>query len=195
MVTRRIKRHRGGKKIRIKNKSYKKQLGGNLCESSAITDNYALGDILRRDHQLYYEKSNPEWIIKKIGPAPYLPLNKIKLEIDITRKASELDISPKMLYSRICIDEEKNEVSGYIILEKIEGILLGRPTENQLAEIKRLMALLNENGIKHGDIHAGNFVYGTTASNPVPRVWLIDYGESTYIKNTDKNVINWNIWR
>jgi len=114
------------------------------------------------------------------------------MEIDITREAGEMGVGPRVFYTRLCDDEERGEVSGFIVMEKIEGFSMRKPNEMQLREIKALMAILNRNGIKHGDIHSGNFIYGTTASNPEKRVYLIDYGESRYSR--ERNQLDFNTW-
>jgi len=138
------------------------------------------------------DETDSRILIKKIGPAPHIKMDMIELEIELTQKASDLTISPKVLYTKTCV--ENGSVSGYIVLEKVDGYPLERPTESQLEEIKRILIKLNTNGIYHGDIHSGNFIFGSTKSHPQPRVWLIDYGESKH--STDqKNSIDWDTWR
>lgn len=171
-------------KIRRITKRRKKtrKKGGKLgsCQNS---NSYNKGNTLKVNSStwfLYYNKNNPNIIIKEIGPSEWLNDDTIISELYASRVASDLNIGPKVHFT--CFDN-KNKI-GYLVMDKIDGVTIGRILETAnnseknkiLAEAQELFNKLYKKGIYHRDIHAGNLMWGTTESEPIERLWIIDFG-------------------
>jgi len=180
------------RKIRRITKRHRKtrKKGGKL--GSCINSNsYNKGNPLQVNSStwfLHYDKNNPNIIIKEIGPSVWLDDDTIKAELDTSRRASELNIGPKVHYT--CFDD-KNKI-GYLVMDRIDGVTIDRILETAnnsvknkiLAKAQELFNKLYENGIYHRDIHAGNLMWGRTQSDKTQRLWIIDFG---MIENLNEN--------
>ena len=171
--------------------------GGSLCEAPTYRMGKQIGikeQMEQSEDSLYVDFNNKDIIIKKItgGGSPYSKSNKpadigkvyvdIYTEIKLTMKAATLGVGPRILYSKICSDKNLKPV-GYLVMERINGVYLQKEEIVQNAlEIHRLIDILYDNRIEHGDLHNRNILFGSTPSNPKPRIWIIDYGDAYVMK-------------
>ena len=179
--------------MRRKNNKTKKR-GGKLgsCQNS---NKYNISNRLPVNSStgvLYYNMKNPNIIIKTVGPSEWLNDDRIKDELEASKLASDLYLGPKVHYS--CFDD-KNKI-GYIVMDKIYGVtvdkildMVNNSKKNEISAIaKELFTQLYVNGIYHRDTHPGNFMWGTTQSEPRERMWIIDFGNIETVN--ESNITN-----
>ncbi len=203
---------------RTTRKRRRAQKGGALCEegkkyvpeenSSNIesifedTDTYTLGEEFASSSWYVYKAKNhegnelPELLIKVIGPQMYMGREELKREIEMTKKASDLEIGPRLQYSRICkhdtvkyYKDKSPAPVGFLVFEIIEGAReINKSDPEEMKEATDLLKKWNDKGFHHGDTHWGNVLWGTTASSPdKPRAWLIDFGDARPKKEGEKD--------
>jgi hypothetical protein len=176
----------------IKRSTRRSQRGGAICpippsnsdsksleSNAALRDTYALGSIhAGSTWYVYKDSSNEDVVIKKIGPAPsWLKEEDIREEIQATETASKLGIGPRVHYW--CID--KSGPTGYIVMDKIDGVSVNIMSGVGADAKKEITALLNrlyDAGIHYTDENPANIMYGTTVADAKKRFWIIDYGQT-----------------
>ena len=103
----------------------------------------------------------------------------IYMEIKMTMRAATIGVGPAIPFAKICSGPTFKPI-GHIVMERITGRYVNRDQiRTNRAPIADLITRLYENRITHGDLHNRNIMYGTTRSNPEPRMWIIDYGTAT----------------
>jgi len=103
----------------------------------------------------------------------------IYMEIKMTMRAGTLNVGPAVPFAKICSGPTFKPI-GHIVMERINGRYINRAQiQENRGPIAALITTLYENRITHGDLHNRNIMYGTTRSNPEPRMWIIDYGTAT----------------
>jgi tRNA A-37 threonylcarbamoyl transferase component Bud32 len=112
-------------------------------------------------------------------------------EVEISKKAGELGIGPKIEDAYICFQENDSSCHGVIYMEWLEGKTLydwlskGRSTE-EIAKVRDLVEAkiqkMHAHGIIHMDLHNGNVFILLDAKGEVKDVSFIDYGFARYIK-------------
>ena len=165
-------------------------VGGALCNSE---NNWTPGKQIGQAEQigesedpLHIAKNDENFIIKKLtgggdrniensGDIAKL-FTDIYTEIKLTIRAGTIGVGPKIVFSQICSDSELLPV-GYLVMERIYGSYV-REKEiiEHKDEIKAKIDTLYENRINHQDMHNRNVMFGTSASQAEPRIWIIDYG-------------------
>jgi len=172
--------------------------GGALCD---MNRKYLMGKQIGAKEQmeqsedsLYIDFNDNNIIIKKItgGGSPHSHSNNpndigkvyidIYTEIKLSMKAANINVGPRILYSKICNDKNLKPV-GYLVMERIHGRYLNENevTIEKLA-IRNLIDKLYDAGINHGDLHNRNIMKGNTLSDPTERIWIIDYGDAEFNK-------------
>jgi hypothetical protein len=174
------------------------QGGGGLCE--VPPQKYRTGIQIGKNDQggedidkLYLEKDDDNLIIKKLidGDQSYsgsddpVDIGKnyknIYTEIRATNRAGVLGVGPLMVYGKIVTDSQLRPV-GYIVMERVRGKYLTREmVRENAAEIRKLLTILYDNKITHGDLHNRNIMRGFTESSENERVWIIDYGFADFL--------------
>jgi hypothetical protein len=153
---------------------------------------YAMGPQIGMEEQmdesedsLYIEANNPDLIVKKLtgGGKPSNKVIEVAVifrdiykEIALTKVAADLGVGPRVLYSKIVSGANLKPI-GYIVMERIHGKYITEPPANS-EPIHKLMEILFDNGIEHGDTHNRNILYGHTQSQPEDKYWIIDYGDA-----------------
>lgn len=152
--------------------------GGALCPDGK--DAYNFGEEYG-DTGLWIAAGIPGQLIKKLGPYKWLSATDIERELTVARTASTLGVGPAVHLA--CLDEHSAPPIGYLVMDKIEGVTYGdlykegvTPPADVTASIKGLLDALYNNGIAHTDRNPGNFMLGTTPSDPKPRWYIIDFG-------------------
>ena len=188
--------------------SIRRMKGGKLCKSSNNDLNIYTINSSKKVGSTWYvydQLGNEQIAIKKIGPSPWLSRDSIENELEVATIAGDIGAGPQVIYSKMCEtpnpDPSKPPMTtGYLVMEKINGdlvwtlnhkkLLSAEDLINIIEQRKRYVDLLYDNGIKLGD-HDGlnNIMYGYTLTNPEPRVWFIDFGESVIHKDESGNPI------
>jgi hypothetical protein len=152
---------------------------------------------------LYIAESNPDAIVKRLtgGGSPHSASTKpsdiaktftdIYTEIKLTLKAADLNVGPRILFSKICSDADLRP-NGYIVMERINGSYIKKEQiQPNRDTIRGLIDTLYSNRIDHDDLHNRNIMIGSTPSHPTPKIWLIDYGAAlltpTVVPVADRN--------
>lgn len=194
------------RKNRVTRRRYK---GGSFCQKPMNNSNlgkYSIGKMLFNGVIFEFVENgvvNPDYIVKKVEypleddkntlseedlKAIYLEL---ELEHIITKKAGEIGVGPKIIFSTVCKNDDGVPTS-YMIMENIKGSdfkykgkkgmpnIKAPPTEDEMKQVKELFTVLYDNGIDMYDRHYGNFMRGTTVTSPDHRVWIIDYDKARY---------------
>lgn len=176
-------------KQRHKRKTRAKR-GGKLCETSNNAENIYTINPDRKIGSTWYvydDMIDKDIVIKEIGPIYYASdMEQIKEELFVAKLASDLQVGPKVLYTKICeIPKYKNPIS-YIVMERIYGDTLENlmnrgdisdaDYKKYIDEYTRLLDSLYDNGITLHDRVLRNIMYGYTKSQPIPRIWIIDFG-------------------
>jgi hypothetical protein len=103
----------------------------------------------------------------------------IYMEIKMTMRAATIGVGPAVPFAKICSGPTFKPI-GHIVMERIKGRYVNKDQiKANRGPIADLITTLYENRITHGDLHNRNIMYGTTRSNPEPRMWIIDYGTAT----------------
>lgn len=112
-------------------------------------------------------------------------------EVEISKKAGEIGIGPKIKDAYVCVHENDSSCHGIIYMEWLEGKTLfdwlakGRSTE-EIAKVRRLVEAkiqkMHDHGIIHMDLHNGNVFIILDSKGEVTDVMFIDYGFARYIK-------------
>ena len=108
----------------------------------------------------------------------------VEKECQISRLAGEIGVGPKVLDCSSTSDPQ------YIVMEKLEGPTMkekyGVYQKVPITEISRLekrIEILDQNHIKHNDIHIGNVMYHKG------KIYIIDYGQANIVKAFSRNNI------
>jgi tRNA A-37 threonylcarbamoyl transferase component Bud32 len=107
-------------------------------------------------------------------------------ECEIARKAGEIGAGPKV----IDCNSDPKKSKQYIVMQKLSGPLLGKYMadddavldEKYLKSFKKALKLLNENHIRHNDLHPDNVMIDGN------RIYIIDYGRSNIVKGKVANI-------
>lgn len=168
----------------------RRQRGGKLCDSD--TSEYDItGKKTFGGGTWYMYEYSPSIVIKKIGPAKWVSEEDLRKELDTAVKASTLSIGPPVYHTTICKIDDK--YVGYIVMEKILGVTFDDLPKDKVDELtperNRLLDILYDNGVVVLDKAKRNVMYGHTSSDPVDRVWLIDFGYIQYkdVKKGERN--------
>jgi predicted Ser/Thr protein kinase len=107
----------------------------------------------------------------------------VEKECRISKLAGELGVGPKV------IECQSTSSPQYIVMQKLEGPLLSEyesyydiPMED-IRKFEKAMAILDQNKIKHNDLHLGNVMYHKD------KIYIIDYGKANIVKSKVKNNI------
>ena len=106
-------------------------------------------------------------------------LRQIKNEVENLRYAGSIGISPKLYDDFICIDHLQSKIYSYILMDYIEGDMLGTWLENNSLtakdkeNLKSMLDKLHKKKILHQDLHSNNIMVSKKG-----RFYIIDYGLS-----------------
>lgn len=166
-------------------------LAQNLRNSWVPGEQIGQADQIGESEDPLFIASDPAFIIKTLTGAgvPHsltdVPsdigktFSDIYMEIKMTMRAATIGVGPAVPFAKICSGPTFKPI-GHIVMERITGRYVNRDQiKANRAPIADLITRLYENRITHGDLHNRNIMYGTTRSNPEPRMWIIDYGTAT----------------
>jgi serine/threonine protein kinase len=147
-----------------------------LSEKEALNNNGQCSSI--------YTDKTKKYIIKEISLTRYQTFDNILKEIEIQKKAFELDVAPQLH------DYKKEGDKVYIIMEKLKEFrdlttVYNEEIKNMTEDMKKKIAnaiataitILYTEGIYHLDLHSDN-IFIDTSNN----VKIIDYGLSEFFK-------------
>ena len=106
-------------------------------------------------------------------------LRQIKNEVKNLRHAGNMGISPKVYDDFICIDHLQAKIYSYILMDYIDGEMLGTWLEkNSLTvkdkeNLKGMLEKLHKKKILHQDLHSNNIMVSKNK-----KFYIIDYGLS-----------------
>ena len=106
-------------------------------------------------------------------------LRQIKNEVENLKYAGNIGISPKVYDDFICIDHLHSKIYSYILMDYIEGDMLGTWLENNSLtakdkeNLKSMLEKLHKKKILHQDLHSNNIMVSKNK-----KFYIIDYGLS-----------------
>lgn len=154
-----------------------------MCDKFATE----LGDKIGSGMQgtIHASKSNPDNVIKKVI-RHNSHADDTRGEFDISRKAGELGVGPKIFAAENCPHKSiADKFIGYMEMEKITGKTIDDDADMEyLPVLTQKLTTLRDNGIKYEDeMNSGNYMIGTTKSHLEPTLWIIDYDGKYTPKN------------
>lgn len=112
----------------------------------------------------------------------------IEKECTISKIAGELGIAPKILECGTKPPTKNDKTLQYIVMEKLEGQTVYEKYKKNVPEIvmkqiQKLINILDDNHIKHNDLHLNNIMFHRD------KPYIIDYGLANIIKGKTKNLL------
>jgi len=155
----------------------RRQRGGALCPANPDPrDIYtrSTNPVGSGTWYIYEDQEHPSILIKESGGVNWRTEDEMEREVRISVKAGDLGLAPKILYYTICKNDKNPTL--FMVMERIYGTPIDEDNQEQIAEVNKLLRILNDNKILHMDLSLNNAMWGTTASHPSPpRAWLIDF--------------------